>query len=326
MIQMNKNTSFVSAYNFWSYLLIAIVFFNYLFFRALVIDNNSFIYVITFILNYIVLISFFLLVFYKFYNCIFNSEPFLAAFGILFLISGTLRIYAIEINIYNYIELLYFISIFVLTIKIFVSIIKSNNIIELDRGVYVFMLLALASSNINYILISANKIIDTDIFHYISTFISTYMSKLSSFSFLILMIAYILIFMKKVVMKNINKSFFFIIMMVILSIIAILVFGNSFFLIVISFFGALGIVMYLPFTVYLVVIIMFLMTLFTSFMSCLVSKYYCPKLIVFTLFMLAGLDMSNFGLRLISVFAVMEMLSICNNEKDYDEHLTNNNI
>ncbi|MEI0496613.1 hypothetical protein R4J09_14570, partial [Brachyspira intermedia] len=60
MIQMNKNTSFVSAYNFWSYLLIAIVFFNYLFFRALVIDNNSFIYVITFILNYIVLISFFL--------------------------------------------------------------------------------------------------------------------------------------------------------------------------------------------------------------------------------------------------------------------------
>ncbi len=326
MIQMNKNTSFVSAYNFWSYLLIAIVFFNYLFFRALVIDNNSFIYVITFILNYIVLISFFLLVFYKFYNCIFNSEPFLAVFGILFLISGTLRLYAIEINIYNYIELLYFISIFVLTIKIFVSIIKSNNIMELDRGVYVFMLLALASSNINYILISANKIIDTDIFHYISTFISTYMSKLSSFSFLILMIAYILIFMKKVVMKNINKSFFFIIMMVILSIIAILVFGSSFFLIVISFFGALGIVMYLPFTVYLVVIIMFLMTLFTSFMSCFVSKYYSPKLIVFTLFMLAGLDMSNFALRLISVFAVMEILSMFDYEKEYTNDLTNNNL
>ena len=326
MIQMNKNTSFVSAYNFWSYLLIAIVFFNYLFFRALVIDNNSFIYVITFILNYIVLISFFLLVFYKFYNCIFNSEPFLAAFGILFLISGTLRIYAIEINIYNYIELLYFISIFVLTIKIFISIIKSNNIMELDRGIYVFMLLALASSNINYILISANKIIDTDIFHYISTFISTYMSKLSSFSFLILMIAYILIFMKKVVMKNINKSFFFIIMMVILSIIAILVFGSSFFLIVISFFGALGIVMYLPFTVYLVVIIMFLMTLFTSFMSCFVSKYYSPKLIVFTLFMLAGLDMSNFALRLISVFAVMEILSMFDYEKEYTNDLTNNNL
>ena len=324
MIQMNKNTSFVDTYNFWSYLLIAIVFFNYLFFRTLVIDNTSYIYIITFILNYIVLISFFLLVFYKFYNCIFNSEIFLALFGILFLISGILRLYAIEINIYNYIELVYFISIFILMIKILLSIIKSNNIMELDRGIYVFMLISLSSSNINYILISANKIIDTDIFHYISTFIANYMSKLSSFSFLILMIAYILIFMKKVVMKNINKSFFFVIMMVILSIVAILVFGNSFILIIMSFFGALGIVMYLPFTIYLIIMIMFLMTLFTSFMSCLVSKFYYPQLIVFTLFMLSGLDMSNFALRLISVFAIMEMLSICNDKKDYTEHLTNN--
>ncbi|AUJ48582.1 WESB_1763 family membrane protein [Brachyspira hyodysenteriae] len=323
---MNKNTSFVGAYSFWSYLLIAIVFFNYLFFRTLVIDNNSFIYLFTFILNYIVLISFFLLVFYKFYNCIFNSEVFLAVFGILFLISGTLRLYAIEISIYNYIELLYFLSIFILTIKILLTIIKSNNIMELDRGIYVFILISLSSSNINYILISANKIIDTDIFHYISTFISAYMSKLSSFSFLVLMIAYILIFIKKVVMKNINKSFFFIIMMVILSIIAILVFGNSFFLIIVSFFGALGIVMYLPFTIYLVVIIMFLMTLFTSFMSSLVSKYYYPSLIIFTLFMLAGLDISNFSLRLISIFAIMEMLSMCKDKKDDTEYLTNNTL
>ncbi|MCZ9885311.1 WESB_1763 family membrane protein [Brachyspira hyodysenteriae] len=323
---MNKNTSFVGAYSFWSYLLIAIVFFNYLFFRTLVIDNNSFIYLFTFILNYIVLISFFLLVFYKFYNCIFNSEVFLAVFGILFLISGTLRLYAIEISIYNYIELLYFLSILILTIKILLTIIKSNNIMELDRGIYVFILISLSSSNINYILISANKIIDTDIFHYISTFIATYMSKLSSFSFLVLMIAYILIFIKKVVMKNINKSFFFIIMMVILSIIAILVFGNSFFLIVVSFFGALGIVMYLPFTIYLVVIIMFLMTLFTSFMSSLVSKYYYPSLIIFTLFMLAGLDISNFSLRLISIFAIMEMLSMCKDKKDDTEYLTNNTL
>lgn len=323
---MNKNTSFVGAYSFWSYLLIAIVFFNYLFFRTLVIDNNSFIYLFTFILNYIILISFFLLVFYKFYNCIFNSEVFLAVFGILFLISGTLRLYAIEISIYNYIELLYFLSIFILTIKILLTIIKSNNIMELDRGIYVFILISLSSSNINYILISANKIIDTDIFHYISTFISAYMSKLSSFSFLVLMIAYILIFIKKVVMKNINKSFFFIIMMVILSIIAILVFGNSFFLIIVSFFGALGIVMYLPFTIYLVVIIMFLMTLFTSFMSSLVSKYYYPSLIIFTLFMLAGLDISNFSLRLISIFAIMEMLSMCKDKKDDTEYLTNNTL
>ncbi|MCZ9839936.1 hypothetical protein OFQ52_02565 [Brachyspira hyodysenteriae] len=323
---MNKNTSFVGAYSFWSYLLIAIVFFNYLFFRTLVIDNNSFIYLFTFILNYIVLISFFLLVFYKFYNCIFNSEVFLAVFGILFLISGTLRLYAIEISIYNYIELLYFLSIFILTIKILLTIIKSNNIMELDRGIYVFILISLSSSNINYILISANKIIDTDIFHYISTFIATYMSKLSSFSFLVLMIAYILIFIKKVVMKNINKSFFFIIMMVILSIIAILVFGNSFFLIIVSFFGALGVVMYLPFTIYLVVIIMFLMTLFTSFMSSLVSKYYYPSLIIFTLFMLAGLDISNFSLRLISIFAIMEMLSMCKDKKDDTEYLTNNTL
>lgn len=326
MIQMNKNNSFAAAYSFWSYILIAIVFLNYLFFRALVVDNNSFIYLITFILDYIVLIAFYLLVFYKFYNCIFNSEIFLAVFGILFLISGTLRLYAIDIKIYNYIELIYFISIFILTIKILFSIILSYNIKELERGVYVFVLISLLSSNINYILISANKIIDTDIFHYVSTFISMYMSKLSSFSFLILMIGYIFVFMKKIVMKDINKSFFFIILMVVLSIIAVFLFGNSFFLIIISFFGALGLVMYLPFTIYLIIMLMFLMTLFTSFMSSLVSKYYYPKLIIFSLFMLAGLDMSNFSLRLISIFAVMEMMSLYDDKKADIEYLTNNNL
>ena len=326
MIQMNKNISFVGTYNFWSYILIAIVFFNYLFFRAVVIDNNSFIYLITFILDYVVLISFFLLVFYKFYSCLFNSQLSTAILGILFLILGTLKLYVMEINIHNFIELLYFISIFILTVKILISIIFSKNIIELERGIYVFILVSLLSSDINYILLSANKIIDTDAFHYISSFISSYMSKLSSFSFLVLIIVYILLFIKKIVMKNISKSFFLITAAIVLSIIAILMFGSSFFLIIMSFLGSLGIVIYLPFTIYMVIMIMFLMTLFTSFITSIVSKSYYPRLIIFTMFILAGLDMNNFALRLISIFAIMEMMAIYNNEKYNTEYLTNNNL
>lgn len=326
MIQENRNNSFISKYNFWSYILIAIVFFNYLLFRAIVIDSNSSLYLITFILDYIVLISFFLLVFYKFYNFIFTSQLLLSIIGILFLIFGTLKLYAIDINIYNIIELLFFASLLILTLMILIPIILSKNITELERGIYIFILLSLLSSNINYLIISANKVIDTDSFHYISTYISNYMSKLSSFSFLVLMISYILIFIKKVIMKNINRSFMFAIIAIILSIIAIFSFGNSFFLIIISFFSALGIVMYLHFVVYMVIMIMFFITLFTSFMTSIVSKEYYPKLIIFTLFILAGLDMSNFSLRLIALFAIMEISSIQNNQKDGTSYLTNNDL
>ena len=103
--------------------------------------------------------------------------------GILFLIFGTLKLYLMEINTYNIIELLFFISVLALTLMILIPLIISKDITELERGVYVFVLLSLLSSNINYIIISANKLIDRDTFHYISTYISVYTSKLSSFSF-----------------------------------------------------------------------------------------------------------------------------------------------
>ncbi|MEI0602684.1 WESB_1763 family membrane protein [Brachyspira alvinipulli] len=326
MIQLNKNISFVSTYNFWSYVLIIIVLFNYLLFRAIVIDNNSFLYLITSILDYAVLLIFFLLVFYKFYNCLFNSNIMLAVIGILFLILGTLRLYIMEIAIHNIIELSFFIITLILTVKIMLPIILSKDINELERGIYIFILLSLLSSNINYLIISSNKIIDTDIFHYISTFISNYMIKLSSFSFTILMVAYILAFIKYVVMQNIHKSFIFVTLSIVFASAAIFVFGSHFFLMVISFFSALGIVMYLPFIAYMVIIIMFFMTLFTSFMTSILVKIYYPKLIIFTLFMLAGIDMSNFSLRLISMFAIMEMLNIQNMQKDNNLYLTNNSL
>ena len=71
---------------------------------------------------------------------------------------------------------------------------------------------------------------------------------------------------------------------------------------------------------------MFFMTLFTSFMTSILVKIYYPKLIIFTLFMLAGIDMSNFSLRLISMFAIMEMLNIQNMQKDNNLYLTNNSL
>ena len=84
--------------------------------------------------------------------------------------------------------------------------------------------------------------------------------------------------------------------------------------------------MYLHFVVYMVIMIMFFITLFTSFMTSIVSKEYYPKLIIFTLFILAGLDMSNFSLRLIALFAIMEISSIQNNQKDDISYLTNNDL
>ncbi|WP_297297401.1 WESB_1763 family membrane protein [uncultured Brachyspira sp.] len=326
MTNTNKNTSFVIAYSFWSYILIAIVLFNYILFRSIVVDNNSFLYLVTFIFDYIVLITFFLLVFYQFYNAIFNSNILLSFMGILFLIFGTLKLYVMEINIHNIIEFLFFAATLILTIKILFPIIKSKDTIELERGIYVFILLSLLASNINYIIISANKLIDSDIFHYISTHISTYTSKLSAFSFLILIIAYILIFIKEIIMKNINKAFVFVILAIILSILSIFLFGANFLLIIISFFNALGIVMYLPFTIYMVVMIMFFITLFSSFITSIVSKNYYPKLIIFTLLILAGLDMSNFSLRLISIFAILEMSNIQNSKKEDISYLTNNDL
>ena len=84
--------------------------------------------------------------------------------------------------------------------------------------------------------------------------------------------------------------------------------------------------MYLPFTIYMVVMIMFFITLFSSFITSIVSKNYYPKLIIFTLLILAGLDMSNFSLRLISIFAILEMSNIQNSKKEDISYLTNNDL
>lgn len=84
--------------------------------------------------------------------------------------------------------------------------------------------------------------------------------------------------------------------------------------------------MYLPFTIYMVVMIMFFITLFSSFITSMVSKNYYPKLIIFTLLILAGLDMSNFSLRLISMFSILEMSNIQNYKKEDISYLTNNDL
>ena len=52
---------------------------------------------------------------------------------------------------------------------------------------------------------------------------------------------------------------------------------------------------------------MFLIILFGYLTDSIISKKYSAEFLVFTLFILAGLDMSGFTLRLMSIFSIIEM-------------------
>ena len=230
-----NNNSFIKAYHFWTNALIIAVIINFLFFRTLFlnIEENSFFYLINYIIEYGIFLAFFLLLFYKFYNYLFNFQILDGILGIIFLIFGVLKLYISDINIYNITELLFFIFTFLITIKTILPLILLKNINELQRGVYIFILISLGFSNLNYIILSANKIIDNDIMHYISLYLIEYMGKVSSISFIIIMIGYIIIFAKRMIKKNIYKYFIFIL---VFTIVFILKSKYSNHLIIISFY------------------------------------------------------------------------------------------
>ena len=301
-----NNNSFIKAYNFWTNALIIAVIINFLFFRTLFLDieENSFFYLINYIIEYGIFLAFFLLLFYKFYNYLFNSQILDGILGIIFLIFGVLKLYISDINIYNITELLFFIFTFIITIKTLLPLILLKNINELQRGAYIFILISLGFSNLNYIILSANKIIDNDIMHYISLYLIEYMGKVSSISFIIIMIGYIIIFAKRMIKKNIYKYFIFIL---VFTIVFILKSKYSNYLIIISFYNALGIGLSFPFILYVGIIFMFLIILFGYLTDSIISKKYSAEFLVFTLFILAGLDMSGFTLRLMSIFSIIEM-------------------
>lgn len=311
-----NNNSFIKAYHFWTNALIIAVIINFLFFRTLFlnIEENSFFYLINYIIEYGIFLAFFLLLFYKFYNYLFNSQILDGILGIIFLIFGVLKLYISDINIYNITELLFFIFTFLITIKTLLPLILLKNINELQRGVYIFILISLGFSNLNYIILSANKIIDNDIMHYISLYLIEYMGKVSSISFIIIMIGYIIIFAKRMIKKNIYKYFIFIL---VFTIVFILKSKYSNYLIIISFYNALGIGLSFPFILYVGIIFMFLIILFGYLTDSIISKKYSAEFLVFTLFILAGLDMSGFTLRLMSIFSIIEMseiIGVKNNE------------
>ena len=311
-----NNNSFIKAYHFWTNALIIAVIINFLFFRTLFlnIEENSFFYLINYIIEYGIFLAFFLLLFYKFYNYLFNSQILDGILGIIFLIFGVLKLYISDINIYNITELLFFIFTFLITIKTLLPLILLKNINELQRGAYIFILISLGFSNLNYIILSANKIIDNDIMHYISLYLIEYMGKVSSISFIIIMIGYIIIFAKRMIKKNIYKYFIFIL---VFTIVFILKSKYSNYLIIISFYNALGIGLSFSFILYVGIIFMFLIILFGYLTDSIISKKYSAEFLVFTLFILAGLDMSGFTLRLMSIFSIIEMseiIGVKNNE------------
>lgn len=163
-------------------------------------------------------------------------------------------------------------------------------------------------------IISINKLLDFDFLHYFSSYLSVYLSKVSSISFIILMIAYIMIFMNEIIIKNINKAFALLIL-IIISVTAFL-FGERFLFFTISLYNALNVGIYLPTLIYMIIIMLFLITLFSSFTASLLLKKYYPELIALSLLIISGLDMNNFSLRLISMFSIMELSNLINKNDD----------
>ncbi|MBW5378085.1 hypothetical protein E6A45_05420, partial [Brachyspira pilosicoli] len=81
-------------------------------------------------------------------------------------------------------------------------------------------------------------------------------------------------------------------------------------------YNALNVGIYLPTLIYMIIIMLFLITLFSSFTASLLLKKYYPELIALSLLIISGLDMNNFSLRLISMFSIMELSNLINKNND----------
>lgn len=316
----NYKEPFAKVYSFWGKLLVIGVFFDYIVYRSAIIITAPFFSLIISLIDYALYAVFFCLVFYKFYIYIFNYKIFFSINGIVFLILGTLKLYIQNIMFYHIVELLFFISLISLYLQLLLPLIISKETGERDRGCLVFIFIMLISSALNSLTISLASMGLFDMFENIILIFQTYITRLSSSSFLIFILYYTFLFLKNIIIDNVQKSFLPMIIIVSICTFFTVIFRNAFYILILSLYNALQVVIYMPFFIYIFIMMLFFIVFLSYLIAIISMKKTSVEFISFSLLILSGLDMSVLYLRLISLFAIMELFSFISYVKINDKY------
>lgn len=323
MPNYNKHP-FTKDYSKVSRVLIIFVFLDYFLRRGVLLNSfqsvGSFYYTIINIIYFSLFTIFFSIVFYRFYNELFQKFFLIGIVGIAMLLVSVLTLFFKEKegSLYKVLVLILFLVMLLLNILIFKNMLFNKNISEEKRLFIIFIFLFSLTSIINSIIYLVTPL--TPILSFVNIYsvlnIQNYFSNVASYSFLIVLIYFIVISLKEIMEHKLYKraiSFiFFTIFLMILS----GFFSNSLYLSLASLINALGVNMVLPVFIYIYLIFMFI----TLSLVMLSRKNIDNKIFyIAILILLSGVNQNDLYLRLLFIFAITDLSFILQQKNPIDE-------
>ena len=305
---LNKNP-FTKDYSNVSRVLIIFVFFDYFFRRGVLLNSfeiiGDFYFIIINIIYISLFIIFFSIVFYRFYNELFKKNFFIGIVGISMLLVSLLTLFIKEKEsvLYKVLIGIFFLVLLLLNILIFKDMLFNKNISETKRLFIIFVFLFSFVSVINSIIYLVTPIsFNVNIYNILS--VQNYLLNVASYSFLIVLIYFIVISFREITeYKLYKRSIFFLFATISLMMLSVL-FSKSLYLSVVSLINALGINIVLPMFVYVYLIFMFIILslVMLSRKSIGNTIFYIAILIL-----LSGINQNDLYLRVLFIFAITDL-------------------
>jgi len=303
-----KRHPFTKDYSKVSRVLIIFVFLDYFLRRGVFLNSfeslGGFYFIIINIIYFSLFIIFFSIVFYRFYNELFQKNFLIGVVGISMLLVSllTLFIKEEESNLYKVIVAILFLVMLLLNILIFKDMLFDKNISEWKRLFIIFIFLFSLTSIINSIIYLIPILSFINIYSVLN--IQNYFSNVASYSFLIVLIYFIAISFKEIMSHKLYKRLICFLFVTILLMILAGLFSNSLYLSVIYLINALGINMVLPMFIYIYLIFMFI-----TLSLVMLSRKNMGNTIFYIaiLILLSGINQNDLYLRVLFIFAITDL-------------------
>ena len=305
---LNKNP-FTKDYPNVSRVLIIFVFFDYFFRRSVLLNSfkiiGEFYFIIVNIIYISLFIIFFSIVFYRFYNELFKKNFFIGIVGISMLLVSLLTLFIKEKEsvLYKVLIAIFFLVLLILNILIFKDMIFNKNISETERLFIIFVFLFSFISIINSLVYLITPIsFNINIYSILS--IQNYFLSVASYSFLIVLVYFIVISFREISEHKLYKRLVLFLFVTISLMMLSVLFSSSLYSSIVSLINALGINIVLPIYVYVYLIFMFIILSLVMLSRKSVDN---TVLYIAILILLSGINQNDLYLRVLFIFAVTDL-------------------
>ncbi len=317
--------SFVSSYSRISRVLVIFIFFDYLIRQTILVkflDIVAFPIALSVNLIYFSLfITLFGIVLYRFYRELFTANLIYAVMGMLTILLGLCSLFLRTIlpqEISAIILSIFFVLLLTLYIIIFTSILKLYNINEAMRGLVIFISIFTILSSMTAVISSLNsiKIFSPFLSIYKFFYIQQYLSNVASYSFLIVILYYTYFSLKYILQFKVYKVVLYFLICIAIFLVTAIIFRQPIQLTIESFLSASGINPTLPLFIYVYILFMFLTISFTIITT---TKHKLTLISILLLIIISGLNIFDLYLRILSIFAITDLLLFLKNDDLQEE-------